>query len=231
VCGRFSLTTAGPILADLFEVAEEDALVLAEWRARYNIAPTQSILAIRAAEGKRRADLLRWGLIPRWAKDPKAGPAPINARADTVAEKPMFKGLLKSRRAVVPADGFFEWQKEGGKKLPRYFQLRDGGPFGIAALWESWRGPEQQIESVTLLTTEPNDLVATVHDRMPAILPPAAIAAWLDPETTDPARLVPLLAPFPAALMRMTPVSTRVNVATVDDPDCVRPLGEQGELL
>ncbi len=230
MCGRFSLTTAGPILADLFGL--DDPEILAQWRARYNIAPTQAILAIRVgADGKRAIAYLRWGLIPRWTKDPRAGPALINARGDTVAERPMFKGLLESRRAIVPADGFFEWKKEGARKLPQYFQLRDGGPFGIAALWESWRGPEQTIESVTLLTTEPNELVSAIHDRMPAILPPEARARWLDPAITDPAELIPLIAPYPAGRMRATPVSTMVNKATADDPACIAPLGEQQALL
>lgn len=232
MCGRFSLTTAGPILAELFAVDEPDPAVLAIWRARFNIAPSQSVAAVRAAaEGKRRLDMLRWGLIPRWAKDPKSGPAPINARADTVAEKPMFKGLLKSRRCIVPADGFFEWKTEGKKKLPVYFQLRDRRPFGLAGLWEQWKGPEEVIESVTLMTTEPNDLVAAIHNRMPAILPPEAYTAWLEPALTDLAALLSLLGPFPASEMIATPVSTRVNAPTFDDPACIEPLGQQASLL
>ena len=150
-----------------------------------------------AADGKRRLDMLRWGLIPRWAKDPKVGPAPINARTDTVAEKPMFKGLLKSRRCIVPADGFFEWKTEAKKKLPVYFQLRDHRPFGLAGLWEQWKGPEEVIESVTLMTTEPNDLVAAIHNRMPAILPPDAYSAWLDPALTELAARAIGSLPFP----------------------------------
>ena len=232
MCGRFSLTTVGPILAELFAVEDPDPAVLAEWRTRFNIAPSQAVAAIRAsADGKRHLDMLRWGLIPRWSKDPKAGPAPINARSDTVAEKPMFKGLLKSRRCVVPADGFFEWKKDGKKKLPVYFQLRDRQPFGFAGLWERWKGPEQVIESVTLLTTEPNDLVATVHDRMPAILPPRAYATWLDPAVSDLEQLLSLLGPYPAELMIATPVSTRVNAPTFVDPACIEPLGRQESLL
>jgi putative SOS response-associated peptidase YedK len=232
MCGRFSLTTTGPSVAELFGVDDPDAEVLREWRARYNIAPTQRILAVRADRetGKRRAELLRWGLVPRWAKDPRAGPAPINARGETVAEKSLFKGLLARRRAIVPADGFYEWKKVGTKRLPMYIQTIDRMPFGIAALWESWKGPSETIESVTLLTTQANDLVRQIHDRMPVVLPREAYARWLDPAVTDAAELVPLLAPCPPALMRMTPVSTRVNTAAADDPDCIQPLGEQQTL-
>ncbi|MBM3276197.1 MAG: SOS response-associated peptidase [Candidatus Sericytochromatia bacterium] len=231
MCGRFSLTAAGPILAELFAVDEVDAAVLAGWRARYNVAPSQPVATVRSADGtRRRLDLLRWGLLPRWAKDPKAGPAPINARGDTVAEKPMFKGLLKSRRCIVPADGFFEWKKADGKKLPMYLQMADREPFGIAGLWESWRGGDQIIESVTLLTTGPNEMVSEIHDRMPAILPPECYAAWIDPAISDPAVLLPLIGPYPAPLMRVTPVSTRVNAATFDDPSCVDPPGQQEAL-
>lgn len=232
MCGRFSLTTAGPILAELFSIDDPDPEVMAIWRARFNIAPSQSVAAIRAtADGKRRLDMLRWGLLPRWAKDPKAGPAPINARSDTVAEKPMFKGLLKSRRCIVPADGFFEWKTEGKKKLPMYFQMRDRRPFGLAGLWEQWKGGDQVIESVTLMTTDPNDVVGAIHNRMPAILAPEAHAEWLDPASSDLDRLLGLLRPYPADRMTATPVSTRVNAPTFDDPACIEPLGEQASLL
>lgn len=232
MCGRFSLATAGPIVAEIFAIDDPDPAVMADWRARYNIAPSQPAIVIRAAgDGKRQLGMLRWGLIPRWAKDPKAGPAPINARADTVAAKPMFKGLLARRRCIVPADGFYEWKTEGRKKLPVYFQMRDRRPFGLAGLWEQWKGGDQTIESFTLLTTEPNDLVETVHDRMPAILPPEAYSEWLDPGLSDSERLLSLLGPFPADRMTAVPVGTRVNSPAFDDPACIEPAGQQGSLL
>lgn len=223
MCGRFSLTTPGPILAEMFGVVD---LALPP---RFNVAPTQSVPVVRVVDGQRVIALLRWGLVPSWSKDPKKGPPLINARADTVAEKPAFRAALKYRRCIVPADGFFEWKKEGAKRLPVHFKLRDGRPFGFAGLWECWKSPEGEIlESMTILTTTPNELVAAVHDRMPAILPPSGYDAWLNPSIKDAAAVIGLLGPYSEALMVAVPVSEHVNKVANDDPKCHEPLPTLG---
>lgn len=221
MCGRFTLTTPAAALAEIFDLAE-----LPELTPRYNIAPTQPVAVVRArAEGGRRLDMLRWGLIPGWAKEPGKGPPLINARADTVAEKPAFRSAFKLRRCLLPADGFFEWRTVDGKKMPVHFKLANGEPFAFAGLWEHWQGPDGRvIESCSLLTTSPNDVVAPVHDRMPVILPREAHAMWLDPALRDPAALQPLLGPYTACAMEAHAVSPRLNSPANDDPELLRPL-------
>lgn len=217
MCGRFTLKTPGKTLAQAFDLA-----AVPELPPRYNIAPTQPIAAIRGAKDGRRLDLLRWGLIPSWTKDPRQAPTMVNARSDTLMEKPSFRAAFQSRRCLVPADGFFEWKTVNGKKQPMYFTMKDSAPFALAGLWERWEGPDgTRIESCTLLTTEPNAVVADVHDRMPVILPAAAHALWLDPGINDPRRLQPLLGPFPAEAMQVHPVSPRVNAVACDDASCI----------
>jgi putative SOS response-associated peptidase YedK len=168
---------------------------------------------------------MRWGLIPRWAKDPSIGNRMINARAETVASKPAFREAFQGRRCLLPADGFYEWKRCGARKQPMYLRMLDGRPFAFAGLWARWR-PEggEPVESCTILTTEPNELVADIHKRMPVILPPQDYGPWLDPETRDPARLSGMLQPYSAEEMIAYPVSTRVNRPEHDDPDCVEPV-------
>lgn len=190
---------------------------LFEVRARYNIAPTQDTLVIRAHDGKREAAMLRWGLIPSWAKDTKMAASLINARSETVAEKPAFRSAFKKRRCLVPVDGYYEWLREGKAKLPHLYQMKDGEPFAFAALWESW----QEVETFTVLTTAANELAAKVHDRMPVILGPLDCERWLAPES-DPGDLAKLLGPYPATDMTDTPVSTHVNNARNEGPECVQ---------
>jgi putative SOS response-associated peptidase YedK len=174
--------------------------------------------------------MLRWGLIPSWAKDPAIGMKLINARAETVAEKPSFRKSFKQRRCLVLADGFYEWQKEGRVKQPYYIRLKSERPFAFAGLWDHWAdADEKTIESCALLTTEPNELMAPIHHRMPVILNPDAYDDWLDPDQQDVARLVTLLGPYPAGEMVANPVSRLVNNARFDDPRCVEPLVEQEE--
>lgn len=221
MCGRFTLTVAE--LEAYFGPFEGTPMP-----PRYNIAPTQEVAVIRQLEGKRLLAPMRWGLIPAWAKAAKGGPSLINARADTVAEKPAFRSAFKLRRCLVPADGFFEWRTEGKKKVPVYFKMRDGRPFAFAGLWEHWHGAEGDINSFTLITTEPNSVVAPVHDRMPVILPPDQYDRWLDPELRDPAALQPLLRPYPGEAMMGYPVSTRVNKPIDDDPSLLEPEGQLG---
>jgi putative SOS response-associated peptidase YedK len=226
MCGRFTLRTPATVLTQqlLLDLGVEETPV--DWEPRYNIAPTQSVAAVREVEkGLRQFDLLRWGLIPSWAKDPSIGNRTINARAETVAEKPSFRSAFRRRRCLVLADGYFEWRKEGAKKQPYYIRLQDERPFAFAGLWERWTpgDPESTLETCTLITTDANELTREIHDRMPVILSPADYAQWLDPGLDDAKRLLPLLRPFETGPMIATPVSTRVNNPKHDAPDCVEP--------
>jgi putative SOS response-associated peptidase YedK len=222
MCGRFTLIADGEAIAGLFQL--EDVPQLAP---RYNIAPSQPIAAVRVApdSGRRELTHFSWGLIPGWAKDPSLGARMINARAETAAEKPSFRAAFKYRRCLVPADSFYEWQKLNGAKQPVRVQLKDGRPFAIAGLWERWQSPDgSEIESCTLLTTEPNELLTSVHNRMPVILPADAFDLWLDPGAQHPGEVQPLLRPYPADEMSFYPVSPYVNSPFNDDPLCIEPL-------
>jgi putative SOS response-associated peptidase YedK len=222
MCGRYTLQTPSPALADLFQLP-----LFPDQPPRYNIAPTQPVAIVRRASSGdgREAALLRWGLIPGWANDPTIGNRLINARAETVAEKPSFRSAFAQRRCLVPADGFYEWQTQKGKKQPFYFRLRSGGPFAFAGLWERWAGEEEIIESCSLLTTEANELVRPVHERMPVVLAVVEHERWLDPQPQPPGSLQALLRPYPAAEMVADPVGFRVNNPRNDDPTCVTPAG------
>lgn len=222
MCGRFALK-APP--ADIISHFGVDAVP--EAAPRYNIAPTQPVAVVRMAphDGHREVAMLRWGLIPGWAKDLSIGSRLINARSETVAEKPAFRVALKRRRCLVPASGFYEWRAEGGRKQPYYFYAADGAPLAIAGLWEHWEGPEGDVvESCTLLTTDANDLVRPIHDRMPVILPRAAHADWLDPDIGQPGPVLALLAPYPAEAMAAHAVGALVNAVRNDGPGCVAPV-------
>src|SRR5215216_3572508 len=179
MCGRYTLRTPVDTLAEAFEIEEYPSSIVPS----YNIAPTQEVAAVVEEDEKRKLEMLRWGLIPSWAKDPAIGNKMINARAETLAEKPSFRTALKRRRCLVVADGFYEWKKTGGGKTPMYVQLKDGQPFGFAGLWEAWQSPEDGlIKTCTIITTTPNELLADIHDRMPVILPREAYDRWLAPE-------------------------------------------------
>ena len=200
-------------------------------RPRYNVAPSQDVAVVCAAEEGRTLAMLRWGLIPAWAKDPAIGHRLINARSETVAEKPSFRSAFRHRRCLIPADGFYEWRREGKTRQPWLFGLRDGAPFVFAGLWERWtvpagaaltgslaeRSPGDAVETCTILTTAANDTVAQVHGRMPVILPPDVWDAWLAGEEVP-------LGPYPADDMTAWPVSTHVNRPANDDPRCVEPI-------
>ncbi len=221
MCGRYRLTAKQRYLRDHFALDDDPT-----WTPRWNIAPTQQIATIRQhrTEPRRIFGLMRWGLIPYWAKDPSIGLKTINAMAETAAEKPAFRDAMKLRRCLIPADGFYEWLRLGPKgKQPYNFGMADDSPFAFAGLWERWRDHnDQTIETCTILTTKPNCLVADVHDRMPVMLRAEDYDLWLDPGITDPKRVVDCLRPFDAALMRKYPVSARVNRSENDDPDCAR---------
>lgn len=220
MCGRFTLTVDP---ADLQEAFPEYTFP-EPYAPRFNIAPTQPVLAI-PNEGS-SADFFLWGLIPSWAKDPSIGARLINARAETLAEKPSFRAAFKYRRCLIPADGFYEWKAEPGekRKTPYFIHMQDGKPFAFAGLWETWNSPDGgQLRSCTIITTEPNVLMARLHQRMPVILHPRDYAQWLDPAPIQPSGLLPLLQPFPAEKMTAHPVSTLVNSPANDLAECIQP--------
>ncbi len=222
MCGRFSQSLPGEAIALTFQLTEAP-----DWQPRYNIAPTQRVLAIVATEsGDRQVKPLRWGLIPSWSKDAAIGAKLINARSETVAEKPSFRSAFKQRRCLIVADGFYEWRKQPGKKQPFYFRLENGSPFAFAGLWERWHPSQADgLETCTILTTEANLTVAQVHDRMPVILTAESYDRWLDP-TLDSASLQALLRPYGGSSMTAYPVSLSVNSPLHDTPDCTAPLVE-----
>ena len=221
MCGRYRLTAKERYLRDHFGLEDDPA-----WSPRWNIAPTQQVATIRQhqTEPKRIFGLMRWGLIPYWAKDASIGTKTINAMSETAAEKPAFRDAMERRRCLIPADGFYEWLRWGPKeKGPFQFGMADGEAFAFAGLWERWLAPDKQtVESCTILTTRPNSLVSGVHDRMPAILRSEDYDLWLDPGIRDPKRVLDCLRPFDANLMKKHAVSSRVNRPENDDEDCAR---------
>ena len=222
MCGRFTLFEADKILSKEFGVSGFPPL-----SPRYNIAPSQPVAAVRAAPAGagRELALLRWGLIPSWSKDPAIGNRLINARAETAREKPSFRNAFRRHRCLIPASGFYEWQRQERGKQPYFVRMRDGRPFAFAGLWDRWESTDEGvIETCTILTTAPNAVLAPIHDRMPVILPPAEYARWLDPSLRDTDSLAPLLVPFPPDDMLAFPVSPRVNPPTIDDEKCIAPL-------
>lgn len=230
MCGRFRLARKKEILEAAFnaDAASDDLNWSADYLPRYNLAPGQEIVAVRqdAVQPVRRMSLLNWGLIPSWTKESLFGlKAPgfkmINVRSETTAAKPAFSELLRSRRCLIPADGFYEWKRLGKEKLPFCFTLADESVFALAGLWDSWKSPLGQIvASCTILTTTPNELTCDVHDRMPVIIPRDAYKIWLDPGFTHLPELQSLLKPYPASAMRRYRVSQRVNQVKNDDAEC-----------
>ncbi len=222
MCGRFSLGASATTLVAQFNLFE--AL---PWTPRYNIAPTQEVLVVvqNPTNVKRQARLHRWGLIPSWAKDRGIGNQLINAQAKTAETKPAFRVAFRKRRCLILADGFFEWKKENRHKQPYHIRLRDGRPFAFAGLWEHWEGPEgKAIDSCTILTATPNDLLRPLHHRMAVVLPSNGYDRWLDPSIQEAEVLQPLLRPYPSEEMTAYPVSTVVNNPANDTPSCTEPL-------
>ncbi|MEE2679053.1 MAG: SOS response-associated peptidase [Myxococcota bacterium] len=221
MCGRFTLTTPPEEIADCFAL---DAVP--ELAPRYNIAPTQEVGTVQAgSSGAREFRRRRWGLVPHWSKDPRMGARLINARSETLVEKPSFREAFRHRRCLVPADGFYEWAGKGrGSRQPHHIRRPDRGPFAIAGLHERWRDEAGAwLETCTLVTVPANARLAPVHHRMPAILPPEQWDAWLDPEVADAVRLLPLLRPCPDSELEFAAVSRRVNRPQFDDPGCLAP--------
>jgi len=228
MCYRYVL-----LKSDLMAAATQLRAILAvAFDSRYNLPPGSDVPAVRMAPGGagREVALLHWGLVPGWAKERTAfGPKLANARAESVAEKPVFRDAFRRRRCVLPASGFYEWEARGKTRLPWLFRRRDEQPLLLAGLWDSWRAPDGGVlESCTVVTIEPNELVRPIHDRMPAILAPEQCDLWLDPAEQTPARLAPLLRPLPAEQLTAGRVSQRVNSIAHDDEACLQapPAGE-----
>jgi putative SOS response-associated peptidase YedK len=230
MCGRFTLTQSGQAIAQTFQLS-----TMPEVQPRYNIAPTQvaPVVLVHPDRQEREFQWFHWGLIPSWAKDTKMAARMINARAETVAEKPAFRAAFKRRRCLVVADGFYEWQQNGKIKQPYYFYVQQStnnpaaAPvqlFAFAGLWEYWEREEGAIASCTILTTTANDLLRSIHDRMPVILPPKVYDRWLDPTFQRSDVLQSMLQPYPAIKMAYYPVNSTVNSARKDDPSCILPL-------
>jgi putative SOS response-associated peptidase YedK len=216
MCGRYYLISPAELVATRFHAGNPPP-----FRPRYNLAPQQEAPVV-VDGGARAFVMMRWGLVPSWSKDAAAGYRMINARAETAPEKPSFRGPFRKQRALIPADGFYEWKREGSGKTPYALRLASGEPFAMAGLWDRWRAPDGgQLLSFTILTTSANPLVASVHDRMPVILPPEAEADWLDPKAA-PDALKALMVPFPGT-MEAVPLSTAVNNPRNDGPEILRP--------
>lgn len=222
MCGRFAFYSSHEAIARLFGVHGPAAI-----EPRYNIAPTQFVPAVRAdGEGVRRLAMLYWGLIPGWAKERSIGARMINARAETLAEKPSFRSAFRRRRCLVLADGYYEWQARPGGKQPWFIRAASGEPFAFAGLWERWveREGEPPLESCAIVTTAASAELAPLHHRMPVVLPPEAYEIWLDPRLEDTTKLAPLLAGTPAVAMRAEPVGRRVNDVRNDGPELIVPV-------
>jgi putative SOS response-associated peptidase YedK len=237
MCGRYTSTSSPAELAEVFAV---DEVKVEQLPIRYNVAPTQDVYAVAErrpkAEGESRRRQLggfRWGLVPYWAKDPSVGSRMINARAEGIETKNAYKRALTRRRCIIPADGFYEWQVRGGEgtkrnKLPYLIRHRDGSPLALAGLWEVWHDPDHPdhdpLRTCVVITTDANDLLAPIHDRMPVVLPPDAWDRWLDPTNDDLAVIRGLLVPAPSQDFEAYPVSTKVNTVANEGPELVEPL-------
>jgi putative SOS response-associated peptidase YedK len=229
MCGRFTLRTPATVLIEHFDLDVRADRQMALFAPRYNIAPTQEVVVVRANSntGSRTAAMLRWGLLPSWSKGVASGAPMINARSETLGEKPAFRRAFKSRRCLIPADGFYEWQQSAsgpkGKKQPYYIRRPDGGPFAFAGLWERWKdaNSELAIDSCTIVTTAASAALSELHDRMPVILAPGDYGLWLDSKAIESAQLQHLLAACGDDELATEPVSTHVNRVANDDPRCI----------
>jgi putative SOS response-associated peptidase YedK len=221
MCGRFTRSQSIETVAETFQVEQ----ISFDLGPSYNIAPTQKV-AVVITDGIRQLVPVRWGLVPSWAKDPSIGSKMINARAETVTEKASYRNAFKKRRCLVVADGFYEWQNTGDAKRPMYIRLKSGKPFGFAGLYEVWKSPEgKELTTCTIITTEANELMKPIHERMPVIIPAEHLDKWLDPAIEGKEQLLDMLRPYPADEMEAYPVSKRVNSPRNNSPECIKKLG------
>ena len=220
MCGRYTITSAPEAIRALFRYPEQP-----NFPPRYNVAPTQPIPIVRLVEGKRQFALMRWGLLPSWVKDPKTFALLINARGESVVDKPAFRAAMKRRRCLIPADGFYEWKAVGARKQPFYVRAKSGEPLAFAGLWETWIGPNgEELDTAVIVTTNANRLLAPIYSRMPVILAPEAFDLWLNTSDVDAKTAVALIAPAPENLLEAYEVSTAVNRVANDDPKLVEPV-------
>jgi putative SOS response-associated peptidase YedK len=225
MCGRYLIVTTPDAMRKLFGYAE-----VPNFPARYNVAPTQPVPIVRVAEGRREFALVRWGLIPAWVKDPREFALVINARGESVNEKPAFRNAMKRRRCLVPADGFYEWKTENGRKRAHVIRPRDGATLALAGLWESWMGPNgEEVETVAIVTTLASADVAHIHHRMPVIVPRDAFGFWLDGVNVDAATAAEIIAPAPEGLLESYGVSDAVNRVVNDGPELIAPAPPEAE--
>jgi putative SOS response-associated peptidase YedK len=225
MCGRYTITSAPEAIRALFRYPEQP-----NFPPRYNVAPTQPIPIVRLFEGKRQFALVRWGLLPSWVKDPKTFALLINARGESVTDKPAFRAAMKRRRCLIPADGFYEWRAAGGRKQPCFVRLKSGAPMAFAGLWECWTGPNgEELETAAIVTTEANRTLAPIHSRMPVILAPEAFDLWLNTSDVDAKTAAALIHPAPDNLLEAYEVSTAVNRTANDDPKLVEPIVANAE--
>jgi putative SOS response-associated peptidase YedK len=219
MCGRYSITTAPEAMRRLFGYLEQP-----NFPPRYNVAPTQPIPIVRLFEGKRQYALVRWGLIPAWVKDPRGFSLLINARGESVLDKPAFRNAMKRRRCLIPADGFYEWKNEGKLRRPFYVRPKGGEPMALAGLWETWTGPNgEEMDTAVIVTTQANRMLSGLHDRMPVIVPPEAFDFWLDCDKVDPLMAAALLTPAPDNLFAVYEVSAAVNKVANDTAELIEP--------
>jgi putative SOS response-associated peptidase YedK len=219
MCGRYAITSAPEAIRRLFGYDEQP-----NFPPRYNVAPTQPVPIVRMMEGKRRFALVRWGFIPSWVKDPRTFSLLINARGESLGDKPAFRAAMRYRRCLFPADGFYDWRRAGERVTPYYVRLKAGGPMALAGLWENWMGPHgEEMETAVIVTTRANRLLAPIHPRMPVIVPPEAFDLWLDARV-EAATAAALIAPAPEDMLEMHEVSPAVNSAANDTPDLIAPM-------
>jgi putative SOS response-associated peptidase YedK len=219
MCGRYAITTVPEAMRALLKYLNNP-----NFPPRYNVAPTQPVPIVRIVEGQREFALVRWGLIPPWVKDPRTFTLLINARGETAAEKPAFKNALKRRRCLFPADGFYEWRRDGDRKQPYFVQRKGGGPIAFAGLWETWMGPNgEEQETAAIVTTMASPSISFIHDRMPVIVPPEAFDFWLDPHV-DAEMASSVIRPAPDAQLEFFPVSTLVNRTANDSAALLEPV-------
>jgi putative SOS response-associated peptidase YedK len=218
MCARYTIRTPADLLAARFGLPQ-----MPDLRPRFNVAPSQLVPVIGAKpDGRRGLAVFKWGFVPHWTQG-DGGPKPVNAKAETVAQSVMFGESLRKRRCIVPADGFYEWETVNKKKMPVWFHLKDKALFGFAGIWDVWPGPDGKVFTGAILTTTPNDLTRTVHDRMPVILKPEAEAVWLDPSIDDPAKVMSVVGTYPAELMEGTDVNPALNKPSFEGPECLLP--------
>ncbi|HTP63256.1 MAG TPA: SOS response-associated peptidase [Burkholderiales bacterium] len=219
MCGRYNIIPDARAFVDAYQIIFE----ILNGEPRYNISPGTEQVVMRVGRNGRTAQFMHWGLVPYWAKDRAIGAKLSNARSDTISVKPAFRSAFRERRCLIPASGYYEWKSAAGKKYPYLFRMRNEEPFAMAGIWEHWEGPPGVIHSFAVITTEPNALAATIHDRMPVIIPKERHEEWLNPDLQDPARIQPMLASYPAEAMTVRAVSPKLNSARNQGPEVIDP--------